>query len=643
MKNEAHIIRKPQFIIRDGPGALIETLNETRLIFNLRIGLDESLHFTESILENYEINDHRLLALLSTEEEKKIKILDMLTNEVLNKGSMEVIYNSKRFPHWYICHGTFENPHIWLGRSIKSVLYKPNQNNNFSCPICHKSMNNCTSVRFVMACPDGHLDDINWEVALHVKQKKCKKKENEEELYIWDAKSTNLGSITISCPYCNISATMKEIYYNPFFCTGLFQERFKTRPPGTSTCDKEMKVIQKNSSALRLSSIINLLVIPKFSGPLGELFSHDYNMSSKINTLIKSVFVFIPSVDDKKKAIIQIINDEYRGPSIDEIIDYINKTELDQIIDEMRILFNPNIKFIDCMDEEFETLQGSSISGKYFEKEDFQLIKHSITSFPGLKLSKVNLLQTITVQRGYRRVPYSKDSRGNTIKSKVVDIGEKLGIYKWYPAFRSLGEALFITFTEGNEIFLKGFDYISRQEFMNIIQKGEGLEKKSKDIVDAWIKSSKEASIENVIEGPIVDWSAINHEPLFVWLHTLSHSLIKNIAIYAGYNSASLKERIYVKKDHNGKVVNGGILIYVTSAGTDGGMGGLTQLASIIHEILNISVESLINCSNDPLCDEKVKEENMKNGAACHSCMLISETSCEHRNSYLDRHLITRL
>ena len=30
---------------------------------------------------------------------------------------------------------------------------------------------------------------------------------------------------------------------------------------------------------------------------------------------------------------------------------------------------------------------------------------------------------------------------------------------------------------------------------------------------------------------------------------------------------------------------------------------------------------------------------NKVNGAACHNCLLISETSCEHRNTLLDRHL----
>ncbi len=638
MKEDAHMIRKPQFLIRDGPGSLIETLNETRLIFNMAIGYDGIIDFSESFLQNYEINDPRLLALLGRDKDQKVKIFDILTNEMLNKSSMEVIYNTKRFPRWYICH---KRIHTINNRSIKSVLFRPNSNNKFSCPICQSKMGECTSIRFVMACPDGHLDDINWHIALHDRHRLCKKKNHEEEIYEWEAYSTNLGSINIRCPYCNdISKTMKEIFYHPFKCSGLYQERFKTIPPSNLACGREMKVIQKNSSALRLTSIVNFLEIPKYMTILGNLFRNNNSMCKSINTVITYAFKSILEEDTRKKMILQIIEDEYLGENINEIIQYIEETGIQDLIKEIEMLFNVDYRFIDCINEEFETLLGSKISGDYFQKDKFQLIGHSIKSFPGLKICKINILQTITVQKGYRRVPYTKDSTDNIIVSKVVDIGEQIGGAIWYPAFRSLGEGIFITFTEEDEHFQNSEYYINRIEFLKKIQKREGLNEEEKRILDSWdyIPPDLETT-----EGKLVDWSSINNEPLFVWLHTLSHTFIKNISIYAGYNSASLKERIYVKKDKNGQVKNGGILIYVTSLGNDGGMGSLTQLTEVMPEILKNSVEALTFCSNDPLCDEKKKELGMKNGAACHSCLLISETSCEHRNYYLDRHLITRL
>jgi len=121
-----------------------------------------------------------------------------------------------------------------------------------------------------------------------------------------------------------------------------------------------------------------------------------------------------------------------------------------------------------------------------------------------------------------------------------------------------------------------------------------------------------------------------------VWLHTLSHALIMAISLHSGYSSASLRERVYIDRDAD----NGGILIYTTSPGEDGSMGGLVGAVDIFEEILERASGRIGLCSNDPLCAEVRKTPERINGAACHSCLLISETSCEHRNMWLDRHII---
>jgi hypothetical protein len=46
-------------------------------------------------------------------------------------------------------------------------------------------------------------------------------------------------------------------------------------------------------------------------------------------------------------------------------------------------------------------------------------------------------------------------------------------------------------------------------------------------------------------------------------------------------------------------------------------------------------------CSSDPLCIESTGQGvDALNLAACHACALVSETSCEHFNTYLDRSLV---
>ena len=124
--------------------------------------------------------------------------------------------------------------------------------------------------------------------------------------------------------------------------------------------------------------------------------------------------------------------------------------------------------------------------------------------------------------------------------------------------------------------------------------------------------------------------------PLFVWWHTLSHALIKSLSLSCGYSSASLRERVYV--DDLGR---GGILIYNTSPGDDSGMGGLVDVVynkKEFYRVLENAMNTIRVCSNDPLCSSVKINDDAVNGSACHNCLLISETSCEHLNTFLDRH-----
>ena len=49
--------------------------------------------------------------------------------------------------------------------------------------------------------------------------------------------------------------------------------------------------------------------------------------------------------------------------------------------------------------------------------------------------------------------------------------------------------------------------------------------------------------------------------------------------------------------------------------------------------------EALV-CTNDPECMNTLPAGSNSNGAACHSCSMISETACENGNRMLDRGLV---
>lgn len=117
--------------------------------------------------------------------------------------------------------------------------------------------------------------------------------------------------------------------------------------------------------------------------------------------------------------------------------------------------------------------------------------------------------------------------------------------------------------------------------------------------------------------------------PAFYVLHTLAHLIIKELEFSCGYSSASLTERIY----YSNRMC--GFLIYTTD-GAEGGMGGLVWQGQpeLIERIIKKALIRALNCSSDPVCWE---HDETLNYAACFSCCMISETSCEYRNMGLDR------
>ena len=63
---------------------------------------------------------------------------------------------------------------------------------------------------------------------------------------------------------------------------------------------------------------------------------------------------------------------------------------------------------------------------------------------------------------------------------------------------------------------------------------------------------------------------AVEIDEQYIFLHSISHILMKEFAIQSGYEDASISERIYSSENMRG------ILIYTTSSG-DGSLGGFSS------------------------------------------------------------------
>lgn len=124
----------------------------------------------------------------------------------------------------------------------------------------------------------------------------------------------------------------------------------------------------------------------------------------------------------------------------------------------------------------------------------------------------------------------------------------------------------------------------------------------------------------------------------YIMLHSLSHLLLTAIALECGYAAASIRERIYVRDGAYG------LLLYTGTPDAEGTLGGLVQVGRRIARHLDAALELGRLCSNDPVCAQhkpnQLHEGRIMHGAACHGCLLIAEPSCERRNELLDRSLV---
>lgn len=123
-------------------------------------------------------------------------------------------------------------------------------------------------------------------------------------------------------------------------------------------------------------------------------------------------------------------------------------------------------------------------------------------------------------------------------------------------------------------------------------------------------------------------------------VHTFSHLIMRELEFRCGYPTASLSERLFVSNDEETKMY--GCLIY-TAEGAEGSMGGLIAQTreGNLNSLFRSALLRATICNSDPLCWKSEGQGLFElNLASCFACGLVSETSCEHRNIYLDRQVL---
>jgi hypothetical protein len=190
----------------------------------------------------------------------------------------------------------------------------------------------------------------------------------------------------------------------------------------------------------------------------------------------------------------------------------------------------------------------------------------------------------------------------------------------WVPAVERRGEGIFLQFHEG--LIADWCQQVDQHPDVVALREAYGRWRDNRDL-------------ERDSAFPVAR---------YLFVHTLSHLLLREIALECGYSSASIRERLYVGLPDQ---PTAGVLLSTAASDSEGTLGGLVALgeARFLGRLIDQAIDHAATCSSDPLCAERIPEapSDQLHAAACHACLFISETSCEAGNRWLHRGAVVDL
>ena len=598
-----------------GIGSLIETTDNSIIIETF-----DSWGYADlnEKLAHYIIKDDRLLQRLKNRFPNLKHLVAIPTDR--DSFLHHVQPKASYFPKWFYC----TNPKCgrlatydewlkrWLAAGKKREFFNPPKCSNKDC-----KENHLEQIRFVMTCTNGHIHDLPWEFWNNrLPTDRTNEEDNEDEnknekpkgpqlkreeccgdkqelVYKISRENTELSGIWIECKNCGKKANLKGIFNYEQECNGkkfwLGQLNGKFHE---EECTAITSVKLKTSNSVYYANTLSSLYIPELQNPLSPEIRIDIDNMVDSGEFTSEQIVQLVSI--QKKIDKELIQQYLETGDIKYIPDNIyRQTEYDYFLEKEQP-DNKQIKFhiIDCSEQ--------------------------INSFS--KLVKIDKLKRTTVQTSFtRNEPIDIDSilqNPNEYDQNYIvqrqSISKNSFDTKTLPALESYGEGiLFVLDRKKLEQWEKQQEVIERTE--KIKSNAQNADWKSHQIIAKTLTPKK------------------------ILIHTLSHLLMRELEYVCGYPVSSLSERLYVSETMHGFLIS-------AFDGTDGYLGGLSNLCNDLenlNNIINSAIFRATDCSSDPICIESDGQGvGQLNLAACHSCTLTPETTCELSNLYLDRNLI---
>lgn len=468
-----------------------------------------------------------------------------------------------------------------------------------------------TPSRFMMACEDGHLDEFPYWDWVHADPEKlrahtaCSRKTAVLTLTT-DGRTASLRSIVIRCS-CGLHASMEGAFGRLALrtleipCRG---HRPWIKGDRATRCAKAPQTLQRGSSAAWFPELKSALSIPPWHTELMGL------------------------VQARQRHLVNKSAERIEDFAQDEGWLDLGRYTTEQVLLTVRALEAMLASEPDEESQETFAFEASSVlRQEEYEQlrkitEDLPKNKHFVCEPPadhshpiaGIdEVMQVKRLREVRALTGFTRIRPSQGSKAD--RARIADLSRSLET-NWLPAIDVVGEGVFLTLDPHR---LERWEAAVAPTDLGRVT---GLRRAHESVL-AW----------RGWENPTSPLTA-----RFVLLHTLAHALINEWSLDCGYPAASLRERLYVDDRM------AGVLLYTATSDSAGSLGGIVAQGqrNRLEQSLAQALDRSTWCSSDPLCMEA--ESNGADGlnlAACHTCILLPETSCELNNTFLDRaHLV---
>ncbi|MEU3168536.1 DUF1998 domain-containing protein [Streptosporangium sp. NPDC006930] len=477
--------------------------------------------------------------------------------------------------------------------------------------------------RYLLACVDGHLDEFPYDLWVH-RGKPCAEAEFPA-LKMIDRTAGRGATATIRCASCGLSRPMNQAQgdqgaLNLPKCRGRHPHLDAFQPGG---CRNEARLLLVGASNLWFPATQSIIVMPESQeeqeGDLADririalgdkLLKYRNNLDILRDLLDGKVNV----TDLNDDTLAQVVTLAAEPPATTEQQEERLRTwdPVDLLVPEWRYL----------QKDPLGARHEDPVSGLTLSKRDLAPeVRPEITRVLAIeRLRKVNALV------GFTRID-AMDRVGD-LPRRLVPL-TRAPRPEWTVATEDRGEGIFLQLDEAaiaswEEQIYKTAEWAAH---------GEAHRR------NFYRRFSETA--ENI------DPDTRLKPPRYWLVHTLAHVLIRELALTCGYSAASLSERLYAWPEAEGRAAAAGLLICTTASDSDGTLGGLVQLSepARLARVVRDALFRATRCSSDPICATRTPQdpEDFLHGAACHCCVMASETSCERANRFLDRRFLVNL